>query len=134
MNKACPVVIRKRNDQLEILVFRHPLSGVQLVKGTIESGESSLEGAERELQEEAGITLSAEHQLLEWQRYPGEPIWAICLMESGDDLPDEWSHHCNDDGGHMFQFFWHPLRESPDSQWHPVFVDALDVIRKVLVN
>jgi hypothetical protein len=37
-NKACPVILRRRN-QLEILLFEHPLAGVQLVKGTIERSE-----------------------------------------------------------------------------------------------
>lgn len=132
MDKACPVVIRSRDDQLEILVFRHPLAGIQLVKGTIEPGESSLKASERELREEAGISLQAKHQLLEWQRIPGEPIWGVCIMETGDGLPDEWSHHCEDDGGHTFHYFWHPLRKAPSTEWHPVFVYALDLIRNAL--
>lgn len=35
-NKACPVVLR-HSTELEILAFRHPLAGLQLVKGTVEA-------------------------------------------------------------------------------------------------
>ncbi|MCS6759693.1 MAG: NUDIX domain-containing protein [Candidatus Devosia euplotis] len=38
-----------------MLVFRHPLAGIQLVKGTRESGEALVSGVLRELAEEAGI-------------------------------------------------------------------------------
>jgi|TARA_R100000027_G_scaffold36772_1_gene27027 8-oxo-dGTP pyrophosphatase MutT (NUDIX family) len=74
MDKACPVVLRNRENQLEILAFRHSLAGIQLVKGTIEPNESSLAASQRELFEEAGRTLKAEYQLLEWQRRPDEPV------------------------------------------------------------
>ncbi|WP_416140982.1 NUDIX domain-containing protein [Marinimicrobium sp. C6131] len=132
MNKACPVVVRRREGHLEILVFRHPIAGTQLVKGTIEPGESGRSASERELEEEAGIKLKAEHLLLEWQRHPDEPTWAIWLMEPGDHLPDHWDHYCKDDGGHLFQYFWHPLLKLPDSEWHSVFTDALAAVRQSL--
>jgi len=132
MEKACPVVVRKRNGQSEILVFKHPLAGVQLVKGSIERGEPVFTASERELREEAGILLKAQHLLCEWQRVPSEPIWGICLMEEGESLPEDWSHFCEDDGGHIFEYFWHPLFETPDEDWHPVFKDALYVIRQAL--
>lgn len=132
MRKACPVVLRNQNGRPEILVFKHPLAGTQLVKGTIEPGESNLIAAERELREEAGIAMRARYQMLEWRRHPDEPTWAICMMEPGDDLPKQWQHLCVDDGGHLFQYFWHPLAQSPGSDWHPLFVDALDAIRNAL--
>ncbi|MDO3386881.1 NUDIX domain-containing protein [Gilvimarinus sp. SDUM040013] len=126
--------MRRRENQLEILVFRHPLAGIQLAKGTIEPGETSLEASERELSEEAGISLQAKYQLLEWQRRSGEPVWGICIMEAGDGLPEEWSHYCEDDGGHVFQFFWHALSQAPSPEWHPVFVDALNAVRVALTK
>lgn len=134
MDKACPVVLRKRDGRLEILVFKHPLAGIQIVKGSIERGESVLEASERELQEEAGIVLRAQCLLCEWQRLPTEPIWGICLMEACNSLPEEWSHFCEDDGGHTFKYFWHPLFEAPSESWHPVFSDALSVIRQALTS
>ena len=39
--KVCPVVLRGTTaDGIDILAFRHPLAGAQLVKGTIEIAES----------------------------------------------------------------------------------------------
>jgi hypothetical protein len=37
--KACPVVLRRNQDRFEILAFRHPIAGCQLVKGSIEPEE-----------------------------------------------------------------------------------------------
>ena len=53
--KACPVVLRRTADRIEILAFRHPLAGCQLVKGTIEVEETIQHAAERELHEETGV-------------------------------------------------------------------------------
>jgi 8-oxo-dGTP pyrophosphatase MutT (NUDIX family) len=53
--KACPVIVRRTAGGVEILAFRHPKAGCQLVKGTIEPAESVRRAAERELQEESGI-------------------------------------------------------------------------------
>ena len=52
-DKSCPVVLRAR-ETLEILAFEHPLAGLQLVKGSVEPGESTALAAVRELMEEAG--------------------------------------------------------------------------------
>ncbi|WP_339617757.1 NUDIX domain-containing protein [uncultured Gilvimarinus sp.] len=134
MDKACPVVLRNRDGRTEILVFRHPLAGVQLAKGTVEPGETGLSAAERELWEEAGVRLKADRLLLEWQRRLGEPVWGIYLMETVSDLPNQWEHFCEDDGGHVFQFFWHSLSQEPGVQWHAVFADALRAVRKALVR
>ncbi|MHC8286071.1 NUDIX domain-containing protein [Pseudomonas sp. XS1P51] len=48
VDKACPVVLRNI-EQLEILAFRHPLAGLQLVKGSVEPGELTGAAAVREL-------------------------------------------------------------------------------------
>ena len=53
--KACPVVLLRTPGRIEILAFRHPIAGCQLVKGTIEAGETIQTAAERELLEESGI-------------------------------------------------------------------------------
>ncbi len=54
-DKACPVVLSSVLPY-KILLFRHPLAGVQLVKGTIEKGETPSEAVLRELAEESGIS------------------------------------------------------------------------------
>jgi 8-oxo-dGTP pyrophosphatase MutT (NUDIX family) len=53
--KACPVVLRRNQDRFEILAFRHPIAGCQLVKGSIEPEEDVGQAALRELCEESGV-------------------------------------------------------------------------------
>ena len=53
-NKACAVVLSS-TPYPRLLLFRHPLAGVQLVKGSIEKGEAPGMAAVRELWEESGI-------------------------------------------------------------------------------
>jgi len=55
IEKVVPVVFREINNNLEILVFRHPLAGIQIVKGTVEHQEQLEHAALRELYEESGI-------------------------------------------------------------------------------
>jgi 8-oxo-dGTP pyrophosphatase MutT (NUDIX family) len=128
--KACPVVTRHGALGDDILVFRHPAAGVQLVKGTIEVGETAAEAALRELAEESGI-VSAElaGSIGVWNSGYGGEIWEFFEIRVLDPLPERWQHFAHDDGGHEFQFYWHPLREKPNAEWHPLFVDALQFIR-----
>lgn len=128
--KACPVVVREGESGDEILVFRHPLAGVQLVKGTIESGESAAAAAVRELAEESGVSAKCGTSLGVWDSgYEGQ-VWAFFEMEAELALPSGWQHHAAADGGHDFRFFWHSLSEPPGHDWHPLFADALEFIKK----
>ncbi|EQM68517.1 hypothetical protein L682_16675 [Aquipseudomonas alcaligenes OT 69] len=133
VDKACPVVLRQR-DRPEVLAFLHPLAGRQLVKGSVEPGESSAAAAVRELAEEAGIQGEAILDLGTWQATPTGHTWAFHLCRAAADLADAWSHHTADDGGHVFRFFWHPLDVEPTEEWHPIFRDALAVIRQRLAE
>ena len=127
-NKACPVILRK-GKEVEILVFKHPLAGIQLVKGSIEVGESSADAALRELAEEAGI-LNA--QIVEniglWQA-GYDQVWAFYLCKTNEPLLDSWTHFTSDDGGRKFEFFWHPVFDQPSQDWHDIFSIALSYIR-----
>lgn len=131
-DKACPVVIRGQGA-IEILAFEHPLAGLQLVKGTIESGESSRAAALRELREESG--LSASNVLADlgiWTSGYENQIWAFHLCEV-DHPPESWIHRTSDDGGHVFKFFWYPLSQQPNEQWHSLFQGALKYIATKLL-
>ena len=55
IQKVVPVVLRVQNAETQILVFHHPLAGIQIVKGTVELNEMLEEAALRELFEESGI-------------------------------------------------------------------------------
>lgn len=132
--KACPVVLRRRNGRLELLAFRHPLAGLQIVKGGVEAGESLGTACERELAEEAGIAGVAGRRLGTWLPPEGPPAWGFHAMDLAEALPDSWEFLTRDDGGHRFRFFWQPLDEPTGPGWHPVFAGAIDWIRATLAT
>lgn len=132
--KACPVVLREGTEGTEILVFEHPLAGIQIVKGTIEPGETEQAAALRELAEESGLrdgrvirTLGQSADIDDGQ------VWTFVLVEARN-LPNAWVFHTLDDGGHDFAFFWHQLNAEPDARWHPIFLPALAFIRSRLAD
>ena len=130
IGKACPILLRPGVLGFDILAFRHPLAGLQLVKGTVEAGETVISAARRELEEEAGIVAAFENGSV-WESAdiaPGQ-VWHFVRLESRP-LPDRFTHWTRDDDGHLFSFFWWALDEAPDAQWHEIFVRALDEIRR----
>lgn len=131
VGKACPVVLRNI-ERLEILAFRHPLAGLQLVKGSVEPGESTGAAAVRELFEEAGIRGEEIRDLGTWNSAITGHTWAFHECRVTQNLPDAWSHYAADDGGHEFTFFWHPLASKPSEEWHQIFKDALAFLSRRL--
>nr|WP_222846742.1 NUDIX domain-containing protein [Chitinolyticbacter meiyuanensis] len=130
VNKACPVVLREAPGGYELLVFRHPLAGVQLVKGTLEPGEAAEAAALRELAEEAGLTaVTPARPLGIWDSGWQGQVWSFQRVTVADALSAQWRHYTSDDGGHEFAFFWHPLAAEPDDDGHPLFAGALHALR-----
>lgn len=132
MNKACPVVLRIKDDNLELLAFRHPEDGNQLVKGNIKKGESLENACIRELEEESGIEAKVVKQLGVWEPGFKKQIWGICLVHYEGVLPDRWVFETKDDGGHLFSFFWQPLDAPLDSAWNDVYTRAFHFIKQAL--
>lgn len=124
-NKACPVILSSIPGA-HILLFRHPIAGVQLVKGTIEKGETPAQAAMRELSEESGIAaVSVVSDIGYWDSGHLDQIWSFQLCFTQAPLPKQWTHHTLDDHGHTFRFFWAPLDDLPFADCHPVFRRAL---------
>jgi 8-oxo-dGTP pyrophosphatase MutT (NUDIX family) len=113
--KACAFVLREAGGGLEVLAFDHPLAGRQFVKGTIERGETPHAAALRELREESGVLLGAMDGL-GTVRIDGQVWHLFAAMVEGQ--PDGWTHQTEDDEGHAFSFFWHPLGRPLDGHWH----------------
>ena len=131
--KAVPVVLREKNERTEVLLFEHPLAGTQLVKGTVEPGESVSEAAARELQEESGLLAAGVSlDLGTWEQCPVGQVWHFRKVQVGQDLPEHWTHFTEDGGGLTFRFFWHPLDAPAPVSCHPVFVAALSFLRAQL--
>ncbi|RXJ70625.1 DNA mismatch repair protein MutT [Veronia nyctiphanis] len=127
--KVCPVVTRTTDEGREILVFRHPLAGIQLVKGTLEKEEELADAAKRELFEESGLELQSQPTFLQcWHSEHDNQVWYFfdCNIEVA---AERWAHFTQDGGGHHFQFFWHPMQSPPSKDWHPVFQRALKELR-----
>ncbi|MFS2199074.1 NUDIX domain-containing protein [Pseudomonas sp. Pseusp3] len=95
-NKACPVILSSIPGT-HILLFRHPIAGVQLVKGTIETGETPAQTALRELSEESGIeAASVVSDLGCWDAEHLNQIWSFQLCYTQALWPEQWNHHTLD--------------------------------------
>jgi ADP-ribose pyrophosphatase YjhB (NUDIX family) len=85
--KACPVVVRQKQGRLEILAFRHPIAGCQLVKGSTEAGEDAGRAALRELCEESGICDAGINSFLGTIQVEPDQEWHLFVCSTGV-LPD----------------------------------------------
>ena len=131
LQKVCPVVLRTSFAGRDILAFQHPLAGHQLVKGTLEAGETPAEAALRELAEEAGICGTASADLGSSADIDSGQIWHFVQVDT-DVLPENWVFETADDGGHRFAFFWWSLQSEPGLDWNYAYARALGHIRKAL--
>jgi ADP-ribose pyrophosphatase YjhB (NUDIX family) len=134
MNRACPVVLRHKNNALELLAFKHPTKGIQLAKGGIKKGESLENACIRELEEESGINGMVVKQLGVIDVNFKDQVWGFCLMHYDGVLPNKWSHETKDDGGHTFNFFWQPLNSALSNDWHKASKNAFQFIRNTLAK
>lgn len=132
MNKACPVVLRHNDNKLELLAFKHPKAGNQLVKGNIKKDEHLESACIRELAEESGIQAQVVKHLGIWEPNFKNQIWGLCLMHYEDILPDTWEFETKDDGGHIFSFFWQPLDSPLNDNWNEVYKHAFQYIKNTL--
>ena len=132
MNRACPVVLRINNNQLELLAFKHPKGSNQLVKGNINKGEPLESACIRELAEESGIQAQVVRQIGVWDSNFKNQIWGFCLMHYEGLQPDTWEFDTHDDGGHIFSFFWQPLNSQLNDSWNEVYTNAFQYIKNAL--
>lgn len=133
-NKACPIILAGTAAP-RILLFRHPLAGVQLVKGTIEPGETPAQAALRELSEESGIdAATVVCDLGCWSAGHLDQVWSFQRCEAHVPLSEQWTHQTLDDHGHAFSFFWAPLNDLPLAHCHPVFQRALLYVKSALAK
>jgi len=132
MNRACPIVLRNNNSNLELLAFKHPNGKNQLVKGGINKGEPLESACIRELAEESGIQAEAVRQLGIWDSNFKKQVWGFYLMHYKDILPDTWEFETKDDGGHTFSFFWQPLNSPLSDNWKEVYKNAFQYVKATL--
>ena len=106
----------------KLVLFRHPLARTQLVKGTIEEGESPAQAALRELTVEPGIHHAmVETDLRCWRADHRDQVWSFHLCRLGRALPEHWARQTLDGHDHVFEFFWASREDLPYTECHPVF-------------
>lgn len=112
VQKACAYVTRESG---ELLVFEGPdHEGLQVPKGTVESGESPRAAVFREIAEESGLgTVGPVRALTSdvWCRRPSPPRWYVrhFFHARVHGAPDRWTHTVADGGaedGNEFAFSW----------------------------
>ena len=111
----------------EILLFRHPTAGVQIVKGTHKGCETPIQTAIRELYEESGLTARSGRFIAQIDQPEWNETWALVQCDFGA-LPDTWSWQTLDDHGHVFDFFWQPLNTPLPSDMDTQFKRVIDVL------
>lgn len=144
IHKAVAAVIRDTDRASELLVFRHPVAGVQIPKGTVEGDETIEAATLRELKEESGLELSIVPNFIgTWERIVGGGpdengpleinIWHISILKPGFNLPKEWSHHATGspaEEGLIFDFFWEPIDNTLSERLDPLFAPTVDMIHQ----
>ena len=78
IRKAVAFVVTKGAPR-HLLVFRHPVAGIQLPKGTVEQGESAVDGAVREVWEETGYAVCSNPVVLSKTSTTLDPRSAVLL-------------------------------------------------------
>jgi 8-oxo-dGTP pyrophosphatase MutT (NUDIX family) len=118
--KACACLV---DGGGRLLVFSHPEDGgMQLPKGTVETGEAPEDAVRRELLEESGIrfdgpliplgTLDRDCEAgMEGNVYRHAQLWHLFLMRAGDglSLPETFTHIASgspEEDGLVFSFRW----------------------------
>ncbi len=127
--KALAAVLRGPATARELLIFRHPLTGDQLPKGTIEPGEDPAEAAIRELHEESGLTLSNPTGIGTWHRpweegYAAPQLWHLFTFEAPAGLPECWDHVAEGspaEAGLIFAYRWAALTPALAHAMRPLF-------------
>ena len=123
--KAYAYILRRRDDEWQILVFTHrdfPDQGTQVPGGTIEAGEMPAAAVLREIEEESGLrglTVDREVAVVEHysERYREWQRRHFFLLLAPSNVPESWSHVVSSGNGArdkdlIFCYEWWPLERA----------------------
>jgi len=134
-SKDVPIVLSRWEKQTDVLVLTHTQAGTQIVKGTVEPGETVVQACTRELAEESGVTgAECVRDLGTWEQCPRGQVWHFREMAVSAELPENWNHFTHDGGGQLFVFRWHALDQPAPTDCHQTFVDALHFLQERLAG
>lgn len=117
-HKAAACLVRTGARGPELLVFRHPLAGIQIPEGSIEPEEQAADAAVRELAEESGVRGArvlrqiGQHEIARDEsdaEHVACEVWHTFLLAAREGLPDRWSHRASGSEAEarlVFEFFW----------------------------
>jgi 8-oxo-dGTP pyrophosphatase MutT (NUDIX family) len=145
VHKAVAAVVR---DNRELLVFKHPIAGVQIPKGTVEPDEGIQAATMRELAEESGLKYTDDPQIIgTWERIVGGGptedgpleinLWHISILQAEGDHPDTWAHRATGspaEEGLIFEFFWVPIDQGLADKLDPLFSPTAEIIQAHFQN
>ena len=107
--KAFAYVVRYDHDTPQLLAAASNFTaGYEVVRGTIEDGETPEQGIVREVLEESGIAITGDIQFIDVTYWENEEQFFF-LMQAPDNLPDSFTHIVTGDGGdkgHVFEYRW----------------------------
>lgn len=146
-HKAAACVVRTSARGPELLVFRHPLAGVQIPKGSIESGETAADAAARELAEESGVFAGRVLRQVGWHQSevsedatdagPREhQVWHTFLMAADAEQRDNWSQPASGseaEASLVFEFFWLPFADAR-TVVAPRYVPSVDFVAAAIAT
>lgn len=115
VRKAYAYITRKRDGHRELLVFehRHHDAGVQVPRGTVESGEDPADAVLREVKEETGLADFDRVEKLgrdEWRHLEKPKVYVRHFYHLPiTEAPDRWAHEVfggGEDHGLVYECYW----------------------------
>lgn len=113
VEKAFGYITREHEGQIQVLVFEQNTTGagIQIPKGTVEEGETPLEGVIREMVEETGLTNLVVKGLIAQdyaEHYSGALQKRYFFHLTSNEVRHTWQHNPTglNEGNLQFTFYW----------------------------
>jgi len=142
-DKVIGYVIRKKNNQTELLVFDHDKdyseAGIQVPAGTVDKNENFEVALLREIYEEAGIAGLIVKNKIDQYSFCREIQFChnrrhVYCLTSKNELPDRWTHQVTGDGvdkNFTFHYYWVDL-ETAKTKLAGRLGDSIDHLKRYL--